>query len=210
MSSTFDGRHLRFSRNPATGEVKIWPEREGDPHIVGSAEAFSPVLSITPNHINASVQMVQMVRSFAAWAGAQRVAVVGEVAAGRYDVTVAYHHGPDAEEVLDLPAEVVRPGCFALRVRGDSMQDAGIQDGDYVLVRPQPSAEDGDLVIAGLVDAEDPEGYVTLKQYRWEGDHVRLQPANNSMAPIHLYPQQGKDSVEVQGRVVAVIRVKDD
>jgi repressor LexA len=153
--------------------------------------------------------MVRLAQDYRRWAGGRPVAVVGEVAAGRFDVTVAYRPGPDAEEILFLPPMASRD-CFALRVHGDSMQDAGIEDGDYVLVRPQSRADNGDFVIAAAADADDPEGYVTLKQFFWEGDHVRLQPANASMAPIHLYPQRRNDPIEIQGIVVGVVRIEDE
>lgn len=165
--------------------------------------------TVVPNALYGSVPRVQLAPAFVDWADSRPLAVVGEVAAGRYDVTVAYHLGPEALEVLHLPPEWVRPGYFALRVRGDSMREAGIREGDYVLVRPQRSADNGDLVVAGLADSEAPEGYVTLKQFFWEGDHVRLQPANAAMAPIHLFPDHGQDPVEIQGKVVAVVRIEE-
>ncbi len=203
------GNHWDFRRSPESGQITMWPRDHCRPHWIGTDEtpADSPV-SIFPNPFNSAVAMIRLARSYLEWAEGRPVAVVGEVAAGRYDVTVVYHES--GEEVLLLPAEWARPGTFALRVRGHSMAGAGIAEGDYVIVRPQPTADSGDLVIAGLTDSDDPEGYITLKQLFWEGDHIRLQPANASMAPIHLYPQNGQDPVEIQGKVVAVVRVEEN
>jgi len=163
-----------------------------------------------PNPLNQSVRMLRLSQSQQHWAGSLPVIVAGEVAAGRHDVTIAYHDTSEAQEILLLPPEQVPSGCFALRVHGRSMQEAGISPNDYVLVQPQTWAENGDFVIATLTDAEDPEGYVTLKQFYQEQDHVRLQPANDTMGPIHLYPRGGKDPLEIQGKIIAVIRLEED
>ncbi len=84
--------------------------------------------------------------------------------------------------------------CFALRVKGDSMIEDGIHDGDIVVVRPQRSAENGDIVVA-LLDDE-----ATVKRFYREKRHVRLQPANSAYAPIVA------TQVEICGRVIGVIR----
>lgn len=202
------GNYWDFYRSLENGQVTMWPRDHCRPRWIGTDETpAKPPISVLPNPFNSAVAMIRLARSYLEWPEGRPVAVVGEVAAGRYDVTVAYHES--GEEVLLLPPEWARPGTFALRVRGHSMVGVGIAEGDYVIVRPQSTAENGDLVIAGLADSEDPEGYVTLKQLFWEGDHIRLQPANASMAPIHLYPQNGQDPVEIQGKVVAVVRVED-
>lgn len=208
------GMTWNFTRSLATGEIRLWPRDGRAPRWIGRVEEgqqglAGALVSVVPSPPLGSVPLICLAPAFAQWAEGRPLAVVGEVAAGRYDVTVAYHAGPEALEVLHLPPEWARSGYFALRVRGDSMREAGIQEGDYVLVRPQSSADSGDLVVAGLVDAEAPEGYVTLKQFFWEGDHVRLQPANASMAPIHLFPEHGQDPVEIQGKVVAVVRLEE-
>lgn len=84
--------------------------------------------------------------------------------------------------------------CFALRVKGDSMIEAGIHNGDIVVVRPQQTAENGDIVVA-LLDDE-----ATVKYFYREKRHVRLQPANQAYAPIIA------THVEIRGRVIGVIR----
>jgi repressor LexA len=84
--------------------------------------------------------------------------------------------------------------CFALRVKGNSMIEDGIHDGDIVVVRPQRTAENGDIVVA-LLDDE-----ATVKRFYREKKHVRLQPANPAFAPIVA------THVEICGRVIGVIR----
>jgi repressor LexA len=85
-------------------------------------------------------------------------------------------------------------GEYVLRVRGESMKDAGILPDDYVVVRPQDTAEDGDIVVA-LVGEE-----ATVKRFFRESDHIRLQPENASMEPIR------SREVRVLGRVVGLFR----
>mgnify|MGYP000016031464 CR=1 FL=1 len=204
------GKTWDFTRSLASGRVSLYPRDGRAPHWVGQVEDLPETLArVVSKAIHGSVPMLHLSPALAWFPASRPLAVVGEVAAGRYDVTVAYHAGPEALEVLHLPPEWARSGYFALRVRGDSMREAGIQEGDYVLVRPQSSADNGDLVVAGLADSDAPEGYVTLKQFFREGNHIRLQPANGAMAPIHLYPQHGQDPLEIQGKVVAVVRVEE-
>jgi repressor LexA len=87
-------------------------------------------------------------------------------------------------------------GGYALRVQGQSMIEAGINDGDYVIVRKQETAKDGDIVVA-LVGGES-----TLKKFYREGDGYRLEPANSEMAPIHV--REG--DFLIQGKVIGVMR----
>ena len=85
-------------------------------------------------------------------------------------------------------------GQYLLRIRGESMKDAGILDGDYVVVRTQGTANDGDIVVALLGEE------ATVKRFFKESDHVRLQPENDTMEPIR------SKEVKVLGRVVGVLR----
>ncbi len=201
------GETLEFSRCGLTGRVMLWT-RTSPPRLVGQEGGGEgrPAVWIEPNRLNSSVRMVHLTLPMRPQAGWRRMALVGEVAAGRFDVTVAYHEGAGGDTALFVPLDDLPLGCFALRVRGHSMEEADIHDGDYVIVRPQADADNGDLVIASHADPDDPEGYVTLKQFFREKDHIRLQPANAAMAPIHLYPQNGRAPVHIQGKVVAVVR----
>lgn len=116
---------------------------------------------------------------------------------------------PDPEEIdinraeqVVVPADVVPPerlnNVYALKVRGQSMIDALIDDGDIVLLRQQETAENGQMVAAWLID----ENAVTLKKFYLEDGRVRLQPANSTMQPIYTSP----DNVRIRGRVIGVLR----
>jgi len=88
-------------------------------------------------------------------------------------------------------------GLFALRVRGDSMIDAMVNDGDIVILKPQYEAKNGDMVAVWLRNDT-----TTLKHFYNEGARVRLQPANPTMDAIYVNPEE----VQVQGRVLMVLR----
>jgi repressor LexA len=104
-----------------------------------------------------------------------------------------------SDETIAVPADMVpgTGGGYVLRVRGDSMIDEQIRDGDFVVIEERPPARDGETVVA-LVDGHE----ATLKRLYREGATVRLQPANASMGPLVL----AADRVQVQGVVVGVIR----
>ncbi|HEX2127039.1 MAG TPA: transcriptional repressor LexA [Thermoleophilaceae bacterium] len=116
--------------------------------------------------------------------------VVGQVAAGQ--PILAEENIEDYVQVPPIAGG--DQGEYVLRVRGESMKDVGILEGDYVVVRPQDTATDGEIVVA-LVGEE-----ATVKRFFRESDHVRLQPENASMEPI-----RSKD-VRVLGRVVGLFR----
>ena len=123
----------------------------------------------------------------------RHVPLVGDVAAGT-NVLAAEH----IEETLPLPADLTGDGeLFMLRVRGDSMIDLGILSGDYVVARVQPTADDGDVVVAGIPGEE-----ATVKTWRRRGGSVVLEPANASLEPMVFDPSE----VELYGRVVTVLR----
>ena len=105
-------------------------------------------------------------------------------------------------EMIDVSPDIASAdklsGVYALRVRGHSMIDALIDDGDIVLLRYQETAENGQMVAARIED----ENSVTLKRFYKEGNRVRLQPANVTMDPIYV----DAANVRIQGRVVGVLR----
>jgi repressor LexA len=116
--------------------------------------------------------------------------VVGQVAAGQPVLA-----DENIEEYVPVPGIAGGDdGEFVLRVKGDSMKDAGILEGDFVIVRRQETADDGDIVVA-LVGEE-----ATVKRFFRENDHVRLQPENEAMEPIRTREAQ------VLGRVVGLCR----
>lgn len=102
-------------------------------------------------------------------------------------------------ESIAIPESLIsgKRDTYVLRVRGDSMIEEQIRDGDWVIVEDRKSADNGEMVIA-LVEGSD----VTLKTFYWENGRIRLQPANASMQPIVLDP----DSVQIQGVIVGVMR----
>ncbi|MEJ7846375.1 MAG: transcriptional repressor LexA [Acidimicrobiales bacterium] len=123
----------------------------------------------------------------------RHVPLVGDVAAGT-DVLAQ----ENVEELLPLPADFCGDGdLFMLRVRGDSMIDAGILDGDFVVARAQATAEKGEIVVAGIPGEE-----ATVKTFTRRGPKVILVPSNPTMDPIEL----DADDVTVFGRVVTVLR----
>ena len=127
--------------------------------------------------------------------GARRIPVIGNIAAGQPLLAVE-----NIEEQIDVDERFLGKGgtIFGLRVKGDSMRDAGIFDGDYVFVRKQETAENGDIV-AAIINEE-----ATVKRYFHEGDRVRLQPANDTMSPIYIQPEEAE--VVIAGKVIGVIR----
>jgi repressor LexA len=122
--------------------------------------------------------------------GAGRLPVVGQVAAGQPVLAEE-----NIEEYVPVPGIAGGDdGEFVLRVRGDSMKDAGILEGDFVIVRKQDTAVDGEIVVA-LVGEE-----ATVKRFFREKDHIRLQPENDAMEPIRTTDAQ------LLGRVVGLCR----
>ena len=133
------------------------------------------------------------------------IPVLGNIAAGAPlpVVTPDVWQSEDAERV-SLPLEMTPRGSgelFALRVKGQSMIDALIDDGDMVVLRAARTANNGEMVAAWLVAEEE----TTLKRIYFEGERVRLEPANTQMRPIVVLA----DNVQVHGKLVAVIRRLD-
>ena len=123
----------------------------------------------------------------------RHVPLVGDVAAGTGVLATE-----NVEELLPIPEDLTGPGSlFMLRVRGESMIGAGIFDGDYVVVRQQPQADDGDVVVAGINGDE-----ATVKTFSRRRGKVVLTAANPAMDPMELDP----DEVTLYGKVVTVVR----
>jgi repressor LexA len=125
-----------------------------------------------------------------------RVPVIGRIAAGAPIEAIE-----DPSDVVELPVGSVPDGCFALRVRGTSMIEDHIEDGDVVVIRPQQDVDNGDIAVAIVSDITE-NGGATLKRFYREGDRVRLQPRNPTMQPIIVPAAQ----VEVRGKVVKLLR----
>jgi repressor LexA len=116
--------------------------------------------------------------------------ILGTVAAGSPTLAVE-----DVEDIFPVPKEFLAGGeGFMLRIKGDSMIEDGIHEGDYVIVRKQPVAQEGETVVA-LLDNE-----ATVKRFYKDNGRVRLQPANSTMQPIYV------DAVNIIGKVVGLVR----
>jgi len=126
-----------------------------------------------------------------------QVPLLGRIAAG---TPVPVPEDGFAGEVIEVTRDMVSSGkdIYALQVRGNSMIDAFINEGDVVIINFQETARDGDMVAAWLVNEQE----TTLKRYYHEGERIRLQPENNQMGPIYVAP----DNLRIQGKVLAVIR----
>ena len=124
---------------------------------------------------------------------ARHVPLIGEVAAGT-DVLAQQN----VEDLIPLPADFTGEGeLFMLKVRGESMIDAGILDGDFVVARQQKVADNGDIIVAGI-----PGDEATVKTFKKSGNKILLVPANASMKPMEF----SGDEVTIYGKVVTVLR----
>ena len=120
------------------------------------------------------------------------IPVVGRVAAGT-PITAE----ENLEGTFPVPVQYAKGTCFMLRVRGESMVNVGIMDGDLILVEQQTTANNGDIVVA-MIDGFESEA--TVKTFFKEKDHIRLQPENDTMSPIIV------QDVSIQGKVKGVFR----
>lgn len=129
------------------------------------------------------------------FAGIIKVPFLGQIAAGE-----PISFSDIGHETIELTRDIVGggEGLYALRVKGDSMVDALVSDGDIVVMKHQQQAGNGEMVAVRLKDRDE----TTLKRFYREKDRVRLQPANPTMSPLYVHPA----NVEIQGKVVAVIR----
>ena len=125
------------------------------------------------------------------------VPLLGHIAAGQpIDVPEGAY---DADDSVEVPRHLLTgDDVYALKVKGTSMIDAFINDGDIVIMKHVNAANNGDMVAAWLTERDE----TTLKRFFHEGDKIRLQPENTTMDPIYVAPNM----VKVQGKVVAVMR----
>ncbi len=135
------------------------------------------------------IKLLDGLRSF-------KVPLLGQIAASAEPISFS----DDEHEEIELTPDIVQKqdGLYALRVKGDSMIDALINDGDIVVMRHQAVAEVGEMVAVRLKDRNE----TTLKRFYPESERVRLQPANPKVGPLFVPPV----NVEIQGKVMAVIR----
>jgi repressor LexA len=128
-----------------------------------------------------------------------RVPLVGQIAAGQPIPAATWETAADAE-TIEVGADITRgqTDIYALKVKGTLMIDALINDGDIVLMQPADAVDNGQMAAVWLKDEKE----ATLKKFYSEPGRIRLQPANRQMKPLYTKPE----NVEIQGRVVAVIR----
>ncbi len=122
------------------------------------------------------------------------IPVLGQIAAGE---PILAEQNVEERLAVD-PRWIPGPGCFAVRVHGDSMLNAGISNGDYVVVRPQADAVNGEIV-AVLI-----EGEATVKRFFREKGRIRLQPENPAFEPMLVHPKT--QSIRIMGKVVGLFR----
>lgn len=149
--------------------------------------------------VSRGIRLVEGLSELTGAADLVRIPLLGRIAAG--EPLRVFADGFDGEtDMFEITRDIVSDaeGVYALKVKGTSMIDAFINDGDIVIMRHTETANNGDMVAAWLKDKEE----TTLKRFFHEGNKVRLQPENQTMAPIYVDPAQ----VDIKGRVVAVIR----
>jgi len=125
------------------------------------------------------------------------IPIVGYIAAGQPIEAVN-----DPSDTVEVPQRFVELGCYALRVKGKSMIEDHIDDGDVVVVKPQDAVDDGEIAVALVTNGASEQGEATLKRVYREGPRVRLQPANATMEPIFV----PAGDLRIQGKVVSVMR----
>ena len=128
------------------------------------------------------------------------IPIQGRIAAGR-----PLEHYANPHQVLDVRQDLASQNTYALEVDGDSMIEDHICSGDYVVIRPQSSCENGEIIVAVHNLAEN-RSSATLKRFYRERDQVRLQPANSHMEPLVISKNEWDTEWHVQGKVVAIFR----
>lgn len=128
------------------------------------------------------------------------IPIMGSIAAG-----FPIESATEPDQMLDAGHQVEQQNSYALVVKGDSMIEDHICDGDYVVIKPQSSCQNGDIVVAVHL-LEENKSSATLKRFFQEQDQVRLQPANAKMDPIYVSRSEWDTEWRVQGKVVAIFR----
>lgn len=128
------------------------------------------------------------------------IPIMGSIAAG-----LPIEGATEPDQMLDAGHGLEQQNSYALVVKGNSMIEDHICDGDYVVIKPQPSCQNGDIVVA-VHFLEENKSSATLKRFFQEQDQVRLQPANSGMDPIYVSRREWDTEWHVQGKVVAIFR----
>ncbi|MBL8693023.1 MAG: repressor LexA [Planctomycetes bacterium] len=195
------GYLIRYSRKASRSLVPA-EEAEGDGSSEVPSDAVPPAASIqgavsSPADVRASAQRLPA-ESISA---TLRFPLAGRIAAGQ-PIEAVYEN--ESLDLADLfPAE---RQLFVLEVRGDSMIEDQICNGDYVIVEQRPTAQNGEIVVAVLPSEHGGAGEATLKRYYRQGSKVRLQPANSAMEPIEIDLAKAGNTLQIRGVVVGVVR----
>ena len=184
----------RHHRARALEVVRLPGDLGARDEAIAEAPVATPSPGFRPNVIRGDFGgRLAGVRSAAPEAGSVQLPLYGRIAAGMPIEALA-----DSGNHVEVPVSLLGPGeHFALEVDGESMHDAGIWDGDTVLIRRTDTADNGEIVVALVNNAE-----VTLKRLRRRGHSIALEPANQSFK-TQIYPA---DKVRVQGRLVGLLR----
>jgi repressor LexA len=201
-----------YDRNSILEFIKSFVEERGYAPTIGEIQRAIGISSKSvvdhhlkalerEGHIRRDAQVVRGINVSGIGRRSRSVPLLGTIAAGApiaVPTDETWHSA--ALETIDVPAELL-PGerqVYALKVKGTSMIDALVDDGDIVILEAKNTADNGEMVAAWLSDRNE----ATLKRLYREAGRIRLQPANQTMPPIYVEP----DKVEVQGKVVAVLR----
>ena len=201
-----------YDRNKMLDFIRRFVERRGFPPTIGEIQRELNISSksVVDRHLRILEKEGYIKRNARVTRGidvsgmgkrSYSVPMFGTIAAGQPILVPTEDTWHSVEEVMvDVPADMLPSNiqAYALRVRGKSMIDALVDNGDIVVLEATPVAEDGQMVAAWLIDEE----MATLKKLYQESGRVRLQPANPSMDPIYV----DSNKVQVQGRVIAVLR----
>ncbi len=128
------------------------------------------------------------------------IPIMGSIAAG-----LPIESATEPDQMLDVGHDLALQNSYALVVKGSSMIEDHICNGDYVVIKPQSSCQNGDIVVA-VHFLEENKSSATLKRFFQEQDQVRLQPANSEMDPIYVSRREWDTEWHVQGKVVAIFR----
>jgi len=146
--------------------------------------------------LSRAIMVARPTMNFGGERRASSVPIIGRVTAGQPILAIENVEGWLSFKPMDLTKKL-----FGLRVQGESMKDKGIMDGDLVIVRQQPTADDGDIVVARLEDS------ATVKTFRTKKNGFYLEPANDRFKPIHISKD---DDFQILGKVTSVLRSLDE
>jgi repressor LexA len=201
-----------YDRNQILDFIRQFIDSEGVPPTIGEIQRGLNISSksVVDRHLSALEDEGHISRNNGVTRGIEvagmgkrthSVPLLGTIAAGQpIPVPTEDSWRSTALDTIDVPADFLPPSgqVYALKVKGLSMIDALVDDGDIVVLESVKAADNGDMVAAWLKDEES----ATLKKLYREKGRIRLQPANRSMEPIYVSPE----NLEIEGRVVAVLR----